>query len=278
MLSYRHGYHAGNHADVLKHWVEVLCIQYMKQKDKPFCYVDSHAGAGLYALFEGFAVKTGEAKQGIGRLWAQKKVPDVFRDYMATVRTFNEKTLKYYPGSPAIAAQLLREDDRLRLVEMHSSDVNLLEQNLGEDPRVKVISGDGFEQIRALLPPSARRGLVLIDPPYELNEDYQYVLQGVQEGLKRFATGTFLIWYPLLSTTASQKFSGQLQKLHGNWLNVQLKVSVKPYGHGMYGSGMFIINPPWVLRDQLLEGLPYLVKLLAQDDAAEFTLEASPAP
>lgn len=277
MLSYRHGFHAGNHADVLKHWVEVLCIQYMKQKDKPFFYIDTHAGAGLYALFEGFALKTGESKDGIVRLFSHNRVPAVFNDYMDAVRASNDSALKYYPGSPAIAAHLLREDDRLRLVEMHSADVNILEDNLGHDPRVKVISGDGFEQIRALLPPSARRGLILIDPPYEVKEDYQHVLEGVQEGLKRFATGTFLIWYPLLSTTASQKFAGQLQKLHPSWLNAQLKVSVKPYGHGMYGSGMFVVNPPWVLREQLQEGLPFLAKLLAQDDAAEYTLEFSPA-
>lgn len=278
MLSYRHAFHAGNHADVLKHWVEVLCIQYLKQKDKPFFYIDTHAGAGLYALLEGYAAKTGEYRDGIGRLFSHQRVPSVFDDYLNVVRACNEQALKFYPGSPLIAAQLLREDDRLRLVEMHSADVTLLEQHLGSDPRARIISGDGFEQIRALLPPSARRGLILVDPPYEVKEDYSHVLEGVQEGLKRFATGTYLVWYPLLSITASQKLPVQLKKLHDNWLNVQLRVSAKPYGHGMYGSGLFVINPPWLLHDQLQQGLPYLVRQLGQDDAAGHVLETSASP
>ena len=278
MLSYRHAYHAGNHADILKHWVQVLCLQYMKKKDKPFFYVDTHAGAGLYTLFEGYAQKTGEYKDGIARLWAQKKVPDVFADYMECVRSQNDSSLKYYPGSPLVAAHLLRDDDRLRLVEMHTSDLRHLEKNMAHDARAMVIDGDGFEQIKALLPPASRRGLVLMDPPYEIKHDYKLVLQSLQEGLKRFATGTYLVWYPLLNANYSQRFAGQLQQLPcDNWLNVQLQVSAMPGGHGMYGSGMFVINPPYVLREQLLEGLPWLVKLLAQEDGADYSLEVSPA-
>lgn len=278
MLSYRHAYHAGNHADILKHWVEVLCIQYMKNKDKPFFYIDTHAGAGLYALYEGFAQKTGEYKDGIGRLWNQKNIPAVFDDYLQCIRSANETGLKYYPGSPAIAAQLLRDHDPLRLVEMHTSDLRHLEKNLGDDPRVMVINGDGFEQIKALLPPSTRRGLVLMDPPYEIKNDYRHVLTSLQEGLKRFATGTYLVWYPLLNANYSQRFAGQLQALPcDNWLNVQLQVSAMPGGHGMYGSGMFVINPPFVLREQLLVGLPWLVNLLAQGEGADYVLEASPS-
>ena len=278
MLSYRHAYHAGNHADILKHWVQVLCLQYMKKKEKPFFYIDTHAGAGLYTLFEGYAQKTGEYKDGIGRLWAQKKVPDVFADYFACVQSQNESSLKFYPGSPMIAAQLMRDDDRLRLVEMHTSDLRHLEKNLADDPRAQVIDGDGFEQIKALLPPSSRRGLIMIDPSYEIKNDYRQVLQALQEGLKRFATGTFLVWYPLLNANYSQRFAGQMQKLPcDNWLNVQMQVMAMPGGHGMYGSGMFVINPPYVLREQLLEGLPWLVKLLAQGEGADYLLEVSPS-
>ncbi len=277
MLSYRHAFHAGNHADILKHWVEVLCLQYLKKKDKPFFYIDTHAGAGLYTLFEGYAQKTGEYREGIGRLWAQKKVPDVFGELVECVRSQNNDSLKYYPGSPAIAAQLLREDDRLRLVEMHTSDLRHLEKNFAEDRRVQVIEGDGFEQIKALLPPTTRRGLVLMDPPYEVKDDYRRVLHSIQEGLKRFATGTYLIWYPMLNANYSKRFAGQLQDIAGaSWLNVQLQVSAMPAGHGMYGSGMFVINPPFVLREQLLEGLPWLVRLLAQGDGADYLLEVSP--
>lgn len=277
MLSYRHAFHAGNHADILKHWVEVLCIEYLKKKAKPFFYIDTHAGAGMYALYEGYAQKTGEYKGGIGRLWGQKNVPDVFHTLLGCVRACNETSLKYYPGSPAIAAQLLRPDDRLRLVEMHTSDLRHLEKNLGDDPRVQVIDGDGFEQIKALLPPPTRRGLVLIDPPYEIKDDYRRVLSALQEGLKRFATGTYLVWYPLLNANYSQRFAGRLQQLPiSDWLNVQLQIANMPGGHGLYGSGMFVINPPYVLREQLLQGLPWLVQRLAQDEGADYTLEVSP--
>ena len=277
MLSYRHAYHAGNHADVLKHWVQVLCLQYMKKKDKPFSYIDTHAGAGLYALFEGYAQKTGEYKDGISRLWLQKSVPAIFEDYLECIRLQNEASLKYYPGSPAIAAQLLRDEDRLRLVEMHTSDLRHLEKNLRDDRRAQVIDGDGFEQVKALLPPPSRRGLVLMDPPYEIKDDYRKVLQSVKDGLKRFATGTYLVWYPLLNANYSQRFAGQLKELSPDWLSVQLQVTAMPAGHGMYGSGMFVINPPFVLRDQLLEGLPWLVRLLAQGDGADYRLEVSPS-
>ena len=279
MLSYRHGYHAGNHADVLKHWVQVLCLEYLAQKDKPFLYIDTHAGAGLYALFEGFAVKTGEAKTGVSRLWLHKNVPAVFKSYIKVVQVFNEKSLKYYPGSAMIAAHLLREDDRLRLVEMHSADIAPLKQHLGRDRRVKIVDGDGFEQLKASLPPATRRGLILVDPPYEMKEDYWQVIKSVQDGLMRFATGTYLIWYPLLSIAESARIEQKLKKLPcASWLNVQLAVSAKPQGPGMYGSGMFVVNPPWVLKEQLQGGLPWLTKLLARDDAAHYTLDTSPAP
>lgn len=279
MLSYRHAYHAGNHADILKHWVQVLCLQYLKNKDKPFFYIDTHAGAGLYALYEGFAQKTGEYKDGIGRLWAQKNVPELFADYLACVQQHNEGNhLKFYPGSPLVAAQLARDDDRLRVVEMHTSDLRHLEKNMADDERVLVINGDGFEQLKALLPPPTRRGLILIDPPYEMKHDYKRVLGALQEALKRFATGTYLVWYPLLNANYSQRFAGQLQQLPcKDWLNVQLQIADMPAGHGMYGSGMFVINPPYVLRDQLREGLPWLVKLLAQGEGADYLLEVGPA-
>ena len=278
MLSYRHAYHAGNHADILKHWVQVLCLQYMKHKDKPFFYIDTHAGAGLYTLFEGYAQKTGEYRDGIGRLREQKQVPEIFADLLDVVNQQNETSLKYYPGSAMIAAQLLRPEDRFRLVEMHTSDIKHLHKNFGDDSRCQVIEGDGFEQVKALLPPPSRRGLILLDPPYELKEDYKRVLAAVQEGLKRFATGTYLVWYPLLNARPSLRFADQLKQLPcANWLNIQLQVKAMPGGHGMYGSGVFVFNPPWVLREQLLQGLPWLAQLLAQGEGADCLLEVSPA-
>lgn len=161
---------------------------------------------------------------------------------------------------------------------MHTSDLRHLEKNVEGDSRVMVINGDGFEQIKALLPPSSRRGLVLMDPSYEIKNDYRRVLQALQDGLKRFSTGTYLVWYPLLNANYSQRFAGQMQQLPcDNWLSVQLQVTEMPGGHGMYGSGMFVINPPYTLQAQLQEGLPWLVNLLAQGDGAEHRLEVSPA-
>ena len=275
MLSYRHAYHAGNHADVLKHWLLVLCLQYLKQKPKPLFYLDTHAGAGSYALQEARAEKTGEYREGIGRLWSATAIPDVFRDYLDYIHHLNPTTLRYYPGSPQLAAALLRDDDSLRLVERHPADLDILRRNLSSDRRTGIIDGDGFAQIKALLPPQSRRGLVLIDPPYEEKADYQRVLTALGDGLKRFATGTYLVWYPLLNSRESLKFAEQLRGLSGgDRLNVQLRVTARPEDHGMYGSGMWVINPPYMLHDQLQQGLPWLVKNLGRDEAAGFTLEA----
>lgn len=270
MLSYRHGYHAGNHGDVLKHWVQVICLQYLKQKDKPFFYIDTHAGAGMYSLTGPYAKKTGEAREGIGRLWEQKKLPASLKEYVNLVRECNKTKLAHYPGSPVIAAALMREDDRLRLIEMHGSDGVTLRKHFARDSRVKVIEGDGFVDLKGLLPPPSRRGMVLMDPSYEIKSDYSKVVKSINEGLKRFATGQFLVWYPLINSVHAQRFSEQLRKIPcDSWLDVQLQVSRPPQGHGMYGSGMFVINPPWTLREQLEQGLPELIRVLGQDDGAD---------
>ena len=270
MLSYRHAFHAGNHADVLKHWVMVLCLQYMKRKDKPFLYLDTHAGAGLYPLSNHIAEKNGEYKEGIERLWNQPDTPAAFEDYLAVVRYYNERSLIVYPGSAAIATHLLRTDDRLALAELHPADIKLLQSHLGNDKRLSIFHSDGFQQVKALLPPPSRRGLVLIDPPYELKDDYSRVITALKDGLKRFATGTYLVWYPLLNAPYSQRFASQLQALPNiKWLNIQLMVRSKPNGPGMYGSGMFVINPPYTLQGQMQQGLPWLAEKLACDDRAD---------
>lgn len=276
MLSYRHGFHAGNHGDVLKHWVQVLCLQYLKQKDKPIFYIDTHSGAGMYSLTGPYAKKTGEFSAGIGRLWQQKKLPPVLQDYFNVVKQCNKAKLAHYPGSPVIAQSLLREDDRLRLIEMHGSDSVTLQKHFARDQRAKVIEGDGFVDLKGLLPPASRRGMVLMDPSYEMKSDYSKVIKAVNEGLKRFATGQYLVWYPLINSVNAQRFSEQLRKIPcDSWLDVQLKVSLPPQGHGMFGSGMFVINPPWTLREQLEQGLPELTRLLAQDEGADWSLQTS---
>ena len=274
MLSYRHGFHAGNHGDVLKHWVLVLCLEYLKQKDKPFFYIDTHSGSGLYSLTDPYARKTGEATEGIGKLWQAAKWPAAMAAYREVIASFNPHKLVRYPGSPAIAAALSREDDHLRLIEMHSSDLSALQKQFARDRRVKVLEGDGFVDVKGLLPPATRRGVVLMDPSYEIKSDYGKVIKSINECVKRFATGQYLIWYPLINSVAAQRFSEQLQKLpSASWLDVQLAVRCPPQGHGMYGSGLFVVNPPWTLKQQLEETLPELTQLLAQDDGAQWSVQ-----
>jgi 23S rRNA (adenine2030-N6)-methyltransferase len=276
MLSYRHAFHAGNHADVLKHLVQTLLLDYLNQKDKPYWYIDTHAGAGCYALNEGYAAKNAEYESGIARLWNRSDLPAPVQTYVDLVRAVNpDGELKLYPGSPLIADQLLRRDDKLRLFELHPSDFQLLEDNFAEaGRRVQIQKTDGFTGIKSLLPPPPRRALVLIDPPFEDKRDYQHVITTLEDGLKRFATGTYALWYPQLQRADNKELPAKLEKLCPNWLHVALTVQ-KPSadGFGMHGSGMFILNPPWTLAATLKEIMPWLTEALAQDGGARYILE-----
>jgi len=279
MLSYRHAFHAGSHADVLKHFILVQLLQYLNQKDKPYWVIDTHAGAGLYALDQGYAAQNAEYKGGIARLWARNDLPPALAEYVALVRSVNaDNGLKTYPGSPLLAQSLIRRDDRLRLYELHPTDSQHLQDNFADAGRqVKIEKADGFAGLKALLPPPPRRGLILIDPPYEEKQDYQRVVKALEEALKRFATGTFAVWYPMLQRQESIQFVDHLKQLPmQNWLHVGLTVHTPALdGFGMHGSGMFIINPPWTLKQTLQSVMPFLTEQLAADDGAGFLLEAS---
>ena len=200
MLSYRHAFHAGNHADVLKHAVLVHLLAYLAQKDKPFWYVDTHAGAALHSLEEAFARKNAEYESGISRLWAREDLPAPLAAYVAQVRVLNtDAALRVYPGSAQFAMQMLRGADRVRLFELHSTESRLLQHHFRDDaPRVLVQAGDGFEGLKSVLPPPARRGLVLIDPSYEDKGDYRRVVATLEDALLRFATGVYAVWYPIV--------------------------------------------------------------------------------
>jgi len=277
MLSYRHAFHAGNHADVLKHSVLSLLIEYFKQKDKPFWYIDTHAGAGAYRLDSFEARKNAEYARGIGRIFAARAaLPDFLQPYIESIDALNNGAdLKRYPGSPWLAAHLMRATDRLRLFEMHPQDVQTLSDNLQRDRRVVIAASDGFAGLKALLPPPPRRALILIDPPYELKEDYAKVVDALQDALKRFSNGTYMIWYPLLSRTEAQRLPAKLMALQLPALRVELQVE-KPQGEfGMFGSGLFIVNPPWTLRSQLQTWLPQLQSLLGNADESSFVLEST---
>jgi 23S rRNA (adenine2030-N6)-methyltransferase len=278
MLSYRHAFHAGNHADVLKHIVLIQIAEYMGEKPAPFWIIDTHAGAGRYALESAHATKLAEYKDGVGRLWAQKGLPPAAVVYLEFVKMLNpDGKLRYYPGSPWLASQLMRESDRLRLYELHSTDVKLLQECFKTAGReVAITAGDGFTGLKAILPPPPRRALVLIDPSYETRDDYSNVVKGLQEALKRFPTGTYAVWYPMLSKLESRKLPAKLKGLGAeNWLHVSLEVSAPSKdGYGMNGSGMFIINPPWTLEKKMHETLPKLTALLAQGEGAKYTVES----
>ena len=277
MLSYRHAFHAGNHADVLKHFVLMQVLQYTGQKGKPYWYIDTHAGAGKYALDTGYATQNAEFESGISRLWQATDLPAPLAEYVHLIRQENpDGKLRLYPGSPAVAEACLREEDRMRLFELHPNDFKLLRQTFQHGGRkVMLFAEDGFAGIKALLPPPPRRAVVLIDPPYEEKQDYQRVVTALQDALQRFATGTYLIWYPLLQRAEPQQMIEKLKRLQlASWLHVTLTVQrPSEEGFGMHGSGLFIVNPPWTLPATLQETLPWLTESLSQDDGASYTLE-----
>lgn len=296
MFSYRHAFHAGNHADVLKHLVLLHTISYLNQKPGPYMFVDTHAGAGVYGLDSGFAAKNAEYESGISRLWQRTDLPPAVAEYVNLVRQLNPNgQLRIYPGSPWVADMLLREEDRLRLFELHPTEGKLLRDNCarraagnghnsergkGRGTRVLVQQADGFAGLKALLPPPSRRALVLIDPPYEDKNDYRYVRDCLQDALKRFATGTYAVWYPVLQRNESQQLAERLKRLPcHSWLNVTLSISgPAPDGFGLHSSGMFVINPPWTLEALLRGCLPYLVAALGTDSGARFVLESAENP
>lgn len=276
MLSYRHAFHAGNHADVLKHYVLSLVLDYFNQKAAPYWYIDTHAGAGMYRLTSEFAQKNAEFETGIARLMDAKNLTANLSQFIDCIQKVNTKnSLNFYPGSPKIAAHFLRAEDKMRLFELHPNDYKLLLESFSaQSKQTKIALQDGFAGIKACLPPPCKRALVLIDPPYELKQDYQRVVDCIQDSLKRFATGTYMVWYPLLQRPEPAQMLADLATLNpNNWLNIQLNVqSPSKNGYGMHGSGLFIINPPYVLPALLNEAMPILTDLLSLDDTAHYKL------
>lgn len=284
MLSYRHAFHAGNHADVLKHAVQVFVLRHLSQKEKPWWFVDTHAGAATYSLDTPWALKNAEFESGISRLWSRSALPANhlalpwgLQDYVDQVRALNPQgTLLRYPGSPQLALQLARRTDRLRLFELHSTESRVLAGYFSASgSQVQVQAGDGFVGLQSVLPPPSRRGLVLIDPSYEDKNDYQRVRTALTEGCARFATGIYMVWYPQVQRRESAQFPAVLKRCApGDWLHVALTVKAPAAdGFGLHGSGVFILNPPWTLPQMLQECLPVLVQALGQDSHAGFTLE-----
>jgi 23S rRNA (adenine2030-N6)-methyltransferase len=282
MYSYRHAFHAGNHADVLKHAVLVALLKYLGQKDKAFWVIDTHAGAGAYEFHSGEATKNAEHEGGVVRLLDEKGLPPLLADYLAAVRAFNTgKRITQYPGSPFLADRLTRPIDRLRFFEMHSTDHRLLSHRFPEaekgDKRAIVKREDGFAGLKSLLPPPAasRRALVIIDPSYEDKREYARVRDAVADSLGRFAQGIYAVWYPILQLGQARQLPERLRSLGAgrDWLDVSLTVrSPSKDGYGMHGSGMFIMNPPYTLPGLLEAAMPVLVARLGLDAGAGYQL------
>ena len=277
MLAYRHAFHAGNHADVLKHTTLVAVLQHMNLKDKGYRVIDTHAGAGAYALSGRHAQLKREFDTGIARLWGRDDLPPVVQAYVDQVRAFNgEGALRQYPGSPALAHQLMREQDQLRLFELHATDHGLLAGRMRSDPRVEVKPADGFTVLKQQLPPPTRRGVLLIDPSYEVKTDYTRVLATLREALTRFAECTVVIWVPQLQLLDAAKLPQRLKATAATeapkgWLSARLSVAHPTdtqRGFGMLGSTVFVANPPHTLAPALRKALPWLAQTLGQDEAA----------
>ncbi|HTT08527.1 MAG TPA: 23S rRNA (adenine(2030)-N(6))-methyltransferase RlmJ [Gammaproteobacteria bacterium] len=274
MLSYRHAYHAGNFADVFKHVVLVLALESLRRKDKPFLYLDTHAGAGRYDLRGEMAVKNREHAGGIGRLWNAPAPPAAVTSYLDVIRMLNPHASappRWYPGSPVIARHFLRRGDRMLLAEKHPADGALLRAEFSGDRQVLVFREDGYHLLKSKLPAREHRALILIDPAYELSGETERAYEGVQEGHRRMATGTFTIWYPVMPKV---NINGLKKRLHESGIrrivNTELCIHPRDNPLGMNGSGLIIINPPWQLDKAIDNLLPWLWRTLSPDGRGDF--------
>jgi 23S rRNA (adenine2030-N6)-methyltransferase len=259
VLSYRHAFHAGNFADVLKHSVLTLILEYMIRKDKGFYYIDSHSGAGMYQLSDEYAQKTGEYKDGIAKLIE-----------INLVKNLNQKTteLTLYPGSPGIARQFTRRQDSVHLFELHPADIEHLKAYSQRWNKSHVKQSDGYQGVLGLVPPPNRRGVVLIDPPYELKEDYLKAVRTLVSAYKKFATGTYILWYPVVKRELVEQMQSAFTKSEvRNLTQVEYCQDADTEEYGMTGTGLFIVNPPWQLTSQLDEILPYLKTKLGNTES-----------
>ena len=260
MLSYRHSFHAGNFADVLKHAVLALVLEGLRRKETPFCFIDTHAGVGRYDMKSAPAEKTGEWREGIGRIWSEPTPPTELAPYLDAVRALNRgSALRFYPGSPRVARHLLRPQDRMVLMELHPSDVPLLKQEFANDRQVGVHHQDCYQGLKAFVPPREKRGLVLFDPAYEVKDEYEQVIDALLAAHTRWPTGIFALWYPILSRAAVDHMHRRVRD-SGIRKVLFAELSVRPddMPFGMNGSGMLLINPPWQLDEQLRVLLPWL--------------------
>lgn len=278
-MNYRHAYHAGNFADVIKHAVLALAIEHLKRKPTAFRVIDTHAGIGLYDLTAEEAVRTGEWRDGIGRLWRQEMPDDIkgiLAPYFSCVRSVNankNEDLRFYPGSPLVARALMRPQDAMIVNELHPQDYQALLRRLRGDARTKVMNIDGWTALRSLLPPKERRGVVLVDPPFEVEGERERLVSGLKDGLVRFATGTYLLWYPIKDLEPAATLKRKIVALEvSKLLSAELYVHRPGDPQRLNGCGLLIINPPYQLDQHLGRLLPFLAERLGQSAGAGYDL------
>ncbi len=268
MLSYQHSYHAGNFADVVKHLVLCSILEYMNQKEKPYLYLETHAGRGVYDLTHAHSMKTVEYKTGIALLWeARHKAPHIFSSYLENIRSLNsDDELRFYPGSPLIAVSTIRASDRLILSEKHPTEFSYLEKLPKKGKRVFVEHTDGIKSMLAALPPIERRGLVFIDPSFEVKEEYKTIPAAISQAYKRFATGVYCLWYPIIDNRPPRSLTTAMVNIKSTkMLQIEFNLNHRKHGQGnalgMDGCGLWIINPPYQLEAELRRGLDFLCKI-----------------
>ena len=273
MLSYRQSFHAGNYADVIKHIVQVEILNYLSVKEKPFEYIDTHSGAGVYNLNTEHAKKLQEHLGGIAKL-STAEYPEL-NEYFKVVEFYDKQRKgEFYPGSPAIAKRLLRKQDRGWLFELHPQDFQHLQTNMGRDKRIRVSKDDGLKGLLNLLPPTSRRALILIDPSYEIKTEYNLVYETVAAAYKKFATGVYAIWYPVVKRDVIDKMIDRFaQSGIKNIQCFELGVREDSEERGMTSSGMIVINPPWTLFDKMQALLPKLAKTLGETESLIYKCE-----
>lgn len=265
-MNYRHAFHVGNHGDVLKHVALVFCLEALRRKSSPFAVLDTHAGRGVYDLAAAEAVRSPEWTGGIGRLWRQEGLPEAFARYLAAIAAHNPGgELHFYPGSPALVAAALREGDELHACELHPEEFAALRRALGRAPGVRLHERDGYEALAALLPPTQRRGLVLIDPPYEATDELARAVVALKGALNRFGHGTYLWWRPLKSASALAAADAELVSAGAlrSALRADLWVDAPRLEGRLTGSSILLINPPFGLEAALRDALPVLAGLFA---------------
>jgi 23S rRNA (adenine2030-N6)-methyltransferase len=262
MLSYQHAYHAGNLADVHKHLALVMLLRRLKQKGKPFSFIDTHAGRGLYDLESAQARKTREAETGVLRLALTDGAPDPVRDYLSLLFARNRQgPIRFYPGSAAIAHAMLRDVDRAILLELHPQEAAALRQFIASDSRFSLHVRDCYEALPALLPPPIRRGLVFIDPSYEMKGEYEDIVRLLGRALRRWANGIYLLWYALLPEARDRLLLRQIERLAAPKTLIS-NYSFSTSADGLQGSGLVIVNSPWQFNKELAAAMQYIIDVL----------------